>query len=497
MSASSVPQFPDYGESGDMAGARRSRRAFRLTIVFTVLFAGMLWFSETYLKYEQPEYLFRSAITLHRESARVLLLQAIKEDAESLERRTPIYSQAFAVRAEDDIILEAYEEAYQLDPTNSLFTLRYGCQLFLMGHYDRAIEKFRHAAEYPPENALPHYLIAASIAESGATEASTEEAMVVVARTNNGGERIVFPRPLWFSPDLPQDGIEYANQYREIIDEACAPLYHLIGRVEKTIAEDPPPNAKSWLIELGVMGERLAAESEPIGTIQAIAGLNIRLRAIENTMSLDAMAPPDESLADLKRRIGQALEQINAFEERRDERVASAMRELTFPFPLLAGALGVAFCLYLLLIVIHKSLGIKKSAWTVSHSPLGRGVLLGGALLLLVLLHVLTMIQQIPGSQEEYAYAVATMFAAAIAILFLFGAVYPATRLDGPEEVSRRTGRPEEFVHLLHFAKRSYRRAYFSLALRYYGILCGLFLVLSCVWVVTYRIAVGLWDLNG
>ena len=83
------PRFPAYGDDGDMAGARRMRRAFRLCVLSFVLLTGIMWLSERFLRYEASEYLYLSALTLPSNSARVMLRQAIKIDQENREHPTP------------------------------------------------------------------------------------------------------------------------------------------------------------------------------------------------------------------------------------------------------------------------------------------------------------------------------------------------------------------------------------------------------------------------
>ncbi|MEX2016422.1 MAG: hypothetical protein WD873_07255, partial [Candidatus Hydrogenedentales bacterium] len=179
------PNFKDYGEGGDMAGARRARRAFRLSVAACLVFTGMLWFSERFLRFEHADRLYLSALTLNRESARPMLHQAVRYDREAREKPTPKYLQALAVREEDDVILERFAEAYAADPADGLFAVRYGAQLYLMDEPQKAEEVLKAAALQPPDSTLPEYLAAAARAKAGGTEAALEEAMVGVARTNS------------------------------------------------------------------------------------------------------------------------------------------------------------------------------------------------------------------------------------------------------------------------------------------------------------------------
>ena len=240
---STETRFPDYGDSGDLAGARRARRAFRFCVFSVVVLAGMMWFTERFLRYEQREYLYLSALTLDRGSDRVMLKQAIKKDAESGDPPTPKYMQALAVREEEDLILAAHEAAYNQDPADAMFALLYGAQLFT-AHPEQAAEVFRAAGESTPRNALATYLEAASVARAGGDEAAFEAAMVLVARANNSGQSLRFPRPRWSSV-LPQTGYWYADLSRELVDRVTAPLYEFTRAALEAIDDQIRQSANS------------------------------------------------------------------------------------------------------------------------------------------------------------------------------------------------------------------------------------------------------------
>ena len=93
-------KFPDYGDDGDVAGARRGRRAFRLCVAAVVLLTGFMYFSERFLRHSQPESLYLSGITLPRGSSRVLRHGAIQADEEWGERPPRKYTPAIAGRRE-------------------------------------------------------------------------------------------------------------------------------------------------------------------------------------------------------------------------------------------------------------------------------------------------------------------------------------------------------------------------------------------------------------
>lgn len=492
-----VLRFPDYGDSGDLAGARRSRHAFRLCVVATVFVTGMLYISERFLQYEETERQYLSALTLPRESARVFLKQAKKRDMETREKPTARYAQALAVREEEDVMLSAFSEAYEMDRSNSLFALRFGARLYVEGEAERAVQVFRRAQEFPPENAFAAYLEAASLALSSTDEEVLDQAMVLVARTNNSGHSVIYPRPLWFS-GLPQDGLQYASLSRGIIQEFCgpdgAPLHYfpeqVVARVRERLENGQTKNARTWLRQIQVMGERLADSAEPSGTLQAIRGIEIQLTAIGVLERLTPASVEGAGTELLERRVklDQALALLNTFEAGREQRIEEDRFEVFAPLRLYGWGGAVVFAAYLFAYLVYKLMRLRKSAWAVPHSLLGKGILCGGSALLYAVLMLLMLFQFIPGSQAEYISFAGTMWWGILGVLCVFGWMYPALTLLNVGEVSRRSGRVEEIEDTMPFARKAYRRAYVSLALRYYGILLGLFVCVACAWTITFRI---------
>lgn len=499
------PNFKDYGEGGDMAGARRARRAFRLCVTACLVFTGMLWFAERFLRFEHADRLYLSALTLPRESARPMLHQAVRYDREAREKPTPKYLQALAVREEDDVILDRYADAYAADPADALFAVRYGAQLYLMDEPRKAEEVLKAAATQPPDSTLPEYLAAAAMAKARAGEAALEQAMVEVARTNSRPDPLVFPEPLWFSADvLPQEGLQYVSLLRESQDTVVAPLmsfaYQVLAAADSLRERGQVQDAKTWLEQLRIMGRRLATKSAPPGAPQGMAGLTIQIAALQRLEQLaQADAAVDAApLIEQRVRLEQALERWREFETNRDLQIQAEQVEFKRPLGLVTTTGVLLFLLYLCAAVFYKLMGWKKSVWTVAHSTLGKSVLVIGGVAMFVLLHGFTMIQQAAGGQPGYVSAVVTAWWALLAALAGFGLIYPALTLDSVEDVSRKLGRPEEMQGTLPLARRAYRRAYASLFLRYYGILFGVYVIVTCAWVITFRIGTGLypWQIN-
>ncbi len=494
----STPAFPDYGERGDQAGARRARYAFWLCVASCVAITLMLWFADEHLRHDQADRLYMSGVTLTaRESARVMLLQAIKLDEESGEKPTPRYTQALAVRRELDVILETYEEAYQLDPKNSLFALRYGAQLFQMGDPVKAAEIFREAVLHPPENALPSFREAACIAEAGEGTDGVENAVVALSRANNQAKPVIFPKPIWMASTLPERGMQYARLSRGIADEVCAPIYRfrnlVLSLVDGQMAEGQKRHATRWLAELRMMGKRLAEQGEPRYANVALLGLDIQSEVIGRLKKLAEVNNEglDEKLVADDIHINDASKVLEEFELTRDNRIAMGVASVRYPNRLYGYGMLWVLGVYIFARLLCKLSGARKSSWTVPHGPLGVGVVVGGTIFLFVLMHGLRLSGwvQIPGT--SYERTVTLIWWLVLGGSPLYGFVYPSFCLKSTEEVSRRSGHPDEVDGTMRLARSAYRRAYLSLALRYQGILLGLYISLYCAWVVSFRITGG------
>lgn len=493
------PHFPDYGEAGDRSGARRTRRAFRLCVVSVVVLTGMLWVAERFLRYDHAESLYLSALTLPRESSRVMLQQAIRTERQAGKPPAAKYLQVLAVREEEDVALDVFAEAMALDPDDSLFALRYGARLFRTDPA-KAAELFRTAGSQRPNNGLAAYLEAAAIAQAAGTEASIQEAMVIVARTNNGGAPIVYPKPLWFAPSvLPQDGVRYAELSREIVREVTAPLYAFGQQVTraavKQVEDERLQNTKIWLEQLRVMGERLARDCEPRGVGQVNAGIFLQRLAVEKLRDIASMegAELQEALVEYHVRLGEASDLLASFEESRQLRLEADREEYSRPLFTFELGLAVVFSAYLIVFVGYRVSMRRKTLWTLPHSTLANAVWASAFVLLLAIAHLHTIFQSVAGDQNDILRAVNTVWWTALATVLLFGFFYPTLTLKRVDEVCRATGRPEEMSELIPRARRAYRRAYSSYVMRYFGVWLGLYICLVCAWALSYRIITGLY----
>jgi len=498
--------FPDYGDHGDIAGARRSRKAFRFSILAMVLLTFIMYISEQYLRYNHTESLYIHAITLPKDSARVFLLQAIKIDKEQNEQQTAKYSQALAVRQESDKILESYEEALKIDPENTLFILRYGCRLYMEGQYAEALNQFKLVdllLEGSTPNALPGYLQAACLVEIDRSTAGYNRAMATISRINKRNHELAYPKPFWFT-EYPKTGEIYAEHNRTIIKEMIAPLEYLSNRIFNfltlEIENGHTDDSRIWLEQMMKMGENLAFQSSPTGTLQAILGIENQIHAFTLLEKLESetLGANVEPTIEKRLRLQQALELLTAFEAERSDKLTEEKNVILLPLLITSGSILILSILWFGLFFLYKLFGLKKSAWTIPHTTMGKTMLLGGNFFLLVLLYLMTLLQHISNKSIELIQFSVVAWSVTLGIMVLFGFIYPAITLTPPEEVARRTGRPEEIDTTHRFAKSRYRKVYASLAMRYYGILNGLAILTVCIWIITYRLDMGLypWQIN-
>jgi len=500
MSTSNL-RFPDYGDDGDVAGAHRSRWAFRLSVLALALMTLFSGIAERWLRYSQAENNFLYGITQPRDSSRVMLQSAIRLDAAASKTPTPKYTQALAVREEDDVALETYARAFEQDPNSSFFAIRYGSRLYLLGRPEQAAEKFRHARNQPPPNSLPRYLEAAAAARADKSEKGLRDAIVLLSRANNTRDPLSFPKPIWFS-GYPQTGTQYAALSREVYAESCAPLYTLVQQVIRAIENSAElrrsQDVRAWLDQIVTMGGRLIRDAEPTGTLQAIAGVSFQLQALGMLEKIlresgEEASETLKSIIERQTKLKQALEMLNAFEVGRDPQVAAIESGYSRPNWLAFKTFGIFLAAYCLAQAMHVLMRYRRTAWALEHSLLGKAVLGAGAVAFLMLLTMSAVIQRFPLAQPWDLGVLTTAWWGVVAILLGFGVIYPGLRLSSPEDVSKKSGRLEDMPEVVRLARQAYRRVYAAFVVRYYGILAGTFLCTVCVWVLAYRVTNGLY----
>lgn len=486
-------RFPEYGIGGDYAGARRSRRAFRF-LVLTGLFVTLaLWFAENYLRYGRGETQYRMALTLPDDSARAILRNVVKREAEEQESPNPKHVAALAFIEEEDLVLERYQQAYELAPRDQALLVNYGCHLFLKGQYQEARERFREAGVLPPKNALPHYLEAAALAAGMEDPRELSEPIAIIARANNSGDPVHFPQPLWH-PSLPRNGITYATTQRRIADLCCAPLYRLrniiLAQARKDIDMSHLRDWDSWLEKLEILGARLLGnpETEPqhLGTSQAIAGLQIQSDALDVRVGL--LRQRGESTDDTLSRLVTlqwGLKQLQAFEEHRSNEVAQMARAMKTPIVLAAISTVLFLALYLGAAVLNRLTDSTRVAWALPHPKLGKALLAVASVAFFLLLWAITVAAKHHSDLTAFRAAWYVVTAAAA----FFGFIHPALALPSVRRACEKAQVETSLDALRKEARSSRRKAYTALLRRYYGVLLGLFLCVLCAWVLTHRVA--------
>lgn len=476
---------------GDQAGARRSRRTFRFAVMACLALTFALWFSERYLRFDTIESQYRMALTLPNDSARAILRNVVRRDAQRTDVPSPKYVEALAAIEEDDLVLPRYEEAYKLNPSNASLILNFGCRLFLAGQYKEARERFRESGIQPPRNALPRYLEAAALAASAAEDEDLSEALALVARTNNSGDPILFPQPLWHST-LPASGECYSRLRREIADRCCAPLYRFDGLVIRRARTDINAGEiqdwDSWLEKMQEMGERLVGDSasEPphLGTAQAIAGAHIQWSALRLREQIQEQehGKPDATLIQKRIKLETALDLLKNFENSRLPRIEEHRRQVQMPLRLAARTLGILFLIYLIFLFLSRALQCRRLYWTTPHTLLAKAVLALGLTVIFCLLMLFGAVTTVSGS-----FLVSFLngcWYCVTAGLLCAGLLYSFSTLPRQTEIA-----------VIETPKQR-RMAAVTMMRRYYGVLFGGYLVALCAWFLLYRILSGLYPVQ-
>lgn len=493
-----VPAVPEYGIGGDYAGARRGRRAFRFCVAFCVALSGSLWFSENYLRYDKGESQYRMALTHEDPSARPILRNVVKRDAEQNATPRVRYVEALAAVEEDDLVLAGYEQAYRLNPGDSFLIIKYGCQLYLHGNHKDARERFREAGIQPPKNALPHYLEAAALAAGAAPEEDLSEAVALIARANSGGDPILFPAPLWH-PSLMKGGDWYVRKQRELIDLSCMPLFRLrnalVSRAALALDKNEVQDWDSWLEKLQVLGERLMGgghiNPESLGASQAAAGIQIQLDALRlrNAIAAKTRGASSPDFAARIQALEKALSQITVFYGVRDAQVQTLTEVYQHPLFLIGKTLLMLVLVYLFSVLASRAVDRRKTTYALPHRKSLGGILAAGSSLLFLLLSLSSVLQrEAPGSTYP-EHLLTWVWYGLLGFLLLFGVLYPWWRLPTATLLIERMEVYEDAGAALRQLQRLRRRAAITLVRRYFGLLLGLFLCIVSGWTVSYRIA--------
>ncbi|HQE83448.1 MAG TPA: hypothetical protein PLM14_10645 [Candidatus Hydrogenedentes bacterium] len=506
--STSPPQFPAYGDRGDLIGARRARWSFRFCVTACVILMISLWLSEYFIGFERAENLYLSALTKHEESARPLLRQAVMRDKAASESPNPRYLQALAERELEDEVLPVYEEAFELDPGNAMLALRYGCRLFTAGKFEEARERFRDAARNAPDNALPSYLEATTIPWTLQDEANIlQESLKLIAQANSSGKQIVFPRPLWH-PKLPQQGSQYAQLRREVIDECLAPVMRyeayitLVAR--RHMEEGHTQYWDSWLQTLGKAGDRIARSalsSDGSGdtcagsAAQAMIGLDLWLQTVRLRQGIQQTEKghPDDALAQREAELSNSLGILRDFENSRQpviERDTNARQFACFAAPFFAVlALGVFSCATAFL---ARCIGANRNGWAIAHGLRGSIMMAVCALALGLFIAASPWFQQT--SETDIVPILRHIWLLMLGATAVAGLLYPMLVLVNPRKAAEETGHdaaqsPERTAA----ATARWRAAYILMIRRFLGTTLGLFLCVFSVWAILHRLVAALY----
>lgn len=484
---------PEYGGGGDISRARRNRRAFHFAVVAVFLFSASLFVTEQQYRHPHEENLYRDGLTMHPESGRVMLRNAIKS-YESRGESPPIkYLAALAFREEPDLILPTYAKAFELAPEDPELAIRYGAALFREGNYGEARRRFADAAILAPQNALPRYLEAAALAMAGNDLNALLEALASVARVNSSELTVNIPRVLWFA-DLPRDSAAYTSLMRAVADRTLAPLYELAGKVvtnAPAIArEESVEQALTSLRTLESMGRHLLQSPDKSVPV-ALAALNFRASALDKQIEIlrdQGEAPPEETLTRLER-IEQAVAIVNRFEESRDERIIRHQKAITFPLWRSAEAFLVMVAVYVLVLLVNLSFLPRREYWTIAPGRVALTVLGVGAGVMFLFLAGLSLTLQAPPESLDWLGPTKGIWRGLLGALILFCIIYPGFKL--PRKPVSEPQRTEQGVQ--ESAENHRTRAWLTLTRRYVGLSMGFVIVVICIWGILFRIANGGW----
>jgi len=494
VSRSPLP-YRAYGATGDYAGARRNRRAFQLGVVLVAALTFALWFSENFLRYDLLESQYLSALSLHPESARPIMRRVVRSDTEQNEVPSARYVEALAEIEEPGFELQRFEQAYLLDPANSILIMKYGCQLFKNKQYREARERFREAGVQPPKNALPRYLEAAALAAASRPDESLADAIALLARTNNTHDPVIYPKPLWHV-SLPRDGALYAQKRRELVDEVLEPLFQfgnlLERRAERAMDEATIQEWDVWLEKFEEMGARLAgnptAPEEEIGVSQILAGIHFQLQALRlrNEISRQVQDTDLPGVNERMARLNTARETLIGAEDVRVAQLRSAEGAYTRPISLLWRGFACFFGMLVLVGIASRLGGAERALWTIPQPRMVYLVL--GLCMLNFLLILLTFNYLIPEPGSLSFQITVAGWWGNCALLVLFGLAYPPMTLrPQPEWEQPREDDGESSEDTMTPPEGKWRPC-LAMSRRYFGTLIGVYFVTICLWFVFFRL---------
>lgn len=493
--------FPQYGTSGDHAGARRSRRSFRILIGTIVLLTGILWFTEHYLRYSDPEEKYKMALTLEPQSARPLLQYAVRVMEAGGGQPSPKYLEALAYREEDDKTIPLFRRARELDPTNAALAIRFGCRLYKLGNFEQALGNFRDASLHDDTNALAFYLEAATLPFVNPAEIQLDESLAIIARTNKSAATVSIPEPLWH-PDLPRRGQQYEHLRRDITDECLAPLY-LFSNLHATLADEAIKQGQllywdSWLATIEDMGARLLTTYQ-VPPTQAMASIVIQREALKRrvTIAEKKSGGVEAQLVARELKLAQAQEILSASDNRRSAALQERLARYREPLYLCTGALLILLGFFFLSSMACRISKVHRESWALDHPLHGRIVLSVLPTLLLALLYSYSSATWNDPATSFLDPIFGYIWYGLLVIWVGFGPFYPLTALPTLSVVLRNMNPSTDSTDTVrHAAKRARHIAALALIRRYYGIAMGFQITVVCLWFILHRITFGLYPLQ-
>ncbi len=462
------------------------------------MFALSLWFAEGYLRFDKSETQYRMALTMQEASARPILRTVVKRDSAS-DVPNARYVEALAAVEEEDVILKTYEQACKLNPRDQSLLINHGCRLYLEGRYADARDRFHEAGLLPPPNALPRYLEAAATLAGMGSGGDVSDVVALIARANSSGAPIVYPKPLWH-PTLPTNGQWYGKMRRDIVSRCLAPLYRMEAditlRAQKDIEAGKPENWDGWLEALLTVGNRLMGTldnlPENIGTNQAMAGVKLQTDVLELHDTLAANAGKPRRFEDRIALLRAAGDEITAFENSRDAKIAAHERLIAKPLALVFATLGMLLLAFFVLVVLgrffpeaYKDTKSLPSHWT--------DVAVGWTAPTLWFALLMTcLVLRNPGTAAATLETVALLWWIVTGAAAAYALIHPLVQMKRCGAVLLLPSAGNESWGGL---RRSMRRVgwYFGALRRMDGVLLGGFLCVLALWVLAFRLASGLY----
>jgi len=491
----------------DFTWARRIRHAFRLIVALCFAFTSALWFSESYLRYDRSETQYRMALTLHPAQARPILRTVVRRETEQNELPPARYVEALAQVEEPDRALENYELAYKANPRNASLIINYGCALYQDGQFEEARERFREAGVNPPRNILPRYLEAAALAASLTDDADLSDVIALLTRANTSEDPVLFPEPLWHET-LPTQGQRYLEQRREIAQRMVTPIAQcaatVCDRAQLHISQGDIRDWDAWLTTIALMGDRLAGnnpdDSHP--TIpQMVAALEIQRDATKLRAAISELTGGvvNAALTDALLRLDEAIDALHDFDATYHKQLTLQSSRLFQPIELLVLTTFAFLLLYATGWFLHYLGAGGKSARAVPHLWIGRIVpVLGLSGMLGILLAL--MVAHNTSSYSTWERDISAFWHWALGLLLCFGIVYPPLLAKMRRMFDRIAECDEDgaakqpsSASRIRLPLRRYIGIYGCLLRRYAGVLLGGLVITVCVWMLTYRIASGLY----